>query len=386
MKRVVFHIDMDAFFSSIEELSNPALKGKSVIICGDPYKRSVVSTASYEARKYGVKSGMPVTKARKLCPNGIFIKGDARKYVYTSIQILKTLREFTPFVEPFSVDEAFLEFKDIDFDDAYEIGISIKQRIREVHSLTCSVGIASNKIIAKMASDLKKPDGLTIIRDGEFLKFFSGFDVETLWGIGPKTARRLRAIGIKKIGELSRFPPEYLVKIFGENGRNLWFLANGVDHSPVIPYYIGIEPKSIGHEYTFPEDSSEMNALLSTLLRLVEQSCRRLRKQGYLCDIVMIKIRTSDFKTITRQRKLDFPTNRDELILYTARDLFINNWKNRMIRLLGVSLKGLIQAKNFSSEPIFPLEKRRMVFTSVIDSIRDRFGEDSVKRCASIFK
>ena len=276
MERVVFHIDMDAFFSSIEELSNPSLKGKPVIVCGDPYKRSVVSTASYEARKYGVKSGMPVTLARKLCPNGIFIRGDPKKYVYTSIQILKTLREFTPFVEPFSVDEAFLEFRDIDFEKAYEIGINIKKRIKEVHSLTCSVGIASNKIIAKMASDLNKPDGLTLIKDGEFLKHFSDFDVDNLWGIGPKTASKLRAIGIRKIGELSKLSPDHLVKIFGENGRNLWFVANGVDHSPVIPYYIGIEPKSIGHEYTLPEDSNDLKILLSTLLRLVEQSCLSL--------------------------------------------------------------------------------------------------------------
>lgn len=386
MPRIVFHIDMDAFFSSIEELSNPKLKGKPVIVCGDPYKRSVVSTASYEARRFGIKSGMPVTLARKLCPHGIFIRGDAKKYVYKSIQILKTLREFTPFVEPFSVDEAFLEFEDIDFEDAHDIGNSIKRRIREVHSLTCSIGIASNKIVAKMASDLNKPDGLTIIRDGEFLKFFSDFDVENLWGIGPKTSSKLKSIGIKTIGQLSRFSPDHLVKMFGEYGRNLWFIANGIDQSPVIPYFIGIEPKSIGHEYTLPEDSSDLKTLLSILLRLVEQSCRRLRQQRYLCDTVMVKIKTYDFKTITRQKKLHSPTDRDELIFYTARGLLIDNLSDKMIRLVGVSLKGLIDADGFKTDPIFPSEKRMLIITDLIDSIRDRFGEDSIKRCATIIR
>ena len=199
MPRVIFHIDMDAFFSSIEQLSNPNLRGKPVIVCGDPSSRSVVATASYEARIFGLKSGMPVGRARQLCPHGIFISGTPKKYVYTSVRILGVLRQFTSRVEPFSVDEAFLEFERLSFKDAPGVASKIKRRILREFGLTCSIGIGPNKIVAKMASELNKPDGVTVIEEGKFLDFLGDKDVTALWGIGDKTTVKLKNLGIRKV-------------------------------------------------------------------------------------------------------------------------------------------------------------------------------------------
>ncbi len=384
MKRLIFHIDMDAFFSSIEQLSNPGLKGKPVIVCGDPEGRSVVSTASYEARKFGVKSGMPVVKAKKFCPGGIFIEGNPKKYVYTSIQILNTLREFTSFVEPFSVDEAFLEFLNLDYDKALDLGKSIKNRIKQQYQLTCSIGIGPNKIVAKMASDVEKPDGLTLIKPGEFLKIFGEKDVGDLWGIGPKTKEKLYSLGIRKVKELASIPEDELIRIFGAYGSYLWMTANGIDESPVIPYFVGIDPKSIGHEYTLPRDTSDKRIILSSLLRLCEQVGRRMRKEGYLCDTIMVKIRNSDFKTITRQKKIALPTDLDEIIYKVGKLLFLENFKGEKIRLVGVSAKGLVKKSEFDFDSIFSEANRQKSFVEIIDSIRNRFGEDSIRRCGSI--
>ncbi len=384
MRRVIFHIDMDAFFSSIEQLSNPCLFGKPVIVCGDPDGRSVVSTASYQARKYGIKSGMPVAHAKRLCPHGIYLEGNPQKYVYTSIQILRTLRDFSSLIEPFSVDEAFLEFNDIDFDQASDLAGKIKKRIREIHSLTCSIGIGPNKIVAKMASDVSKPDGLTIIKEGEFLKLFGNKAVGDLWGVGSKTSERLKAIGITTIAQLANTSEKKLVNLFGSYGSYLWMTANGIDESPLIPYYVGIEPKSLGHEYTLPKDSSEKRILLSTLLRLSEQVGRRLRREGYLCDTIVVKIRKSDFTTLTRQKKLATPTDLDEIIFKVAKGLFLNNFRGHRIRLIGVSVRGLIRKTEIDWDGIFPTERRRKDIIGVIDSIRDRFGDDAIRRCGSI--
>jgi DNA polymerase-4 len=384
MERVVLHIDMDAFFSSIEQLSNPTLRGKPVIVCGDPNRRSVVSTASYEARKYGLKSGMPIGQARKLCPHGVFITGNPQKYVYTSVKILGALREFTSLVEPFSVDEAFLEFRGLDWAGSIEVGEKIKRVISDRFGLTCSIGIGPNKIVAKMASGLDKPDGLTVIRSGEFLDFFGNKEVASLWGIGEKSKVKLRNLGISTVRELANFPERTLKKLFGEYGGYLKMTANGIDDSPVIPYFQGIEPKSIGHEYTLPYDTDDKAYLLSTLLRLCEQVGRRMRKNGYIGDTVTVKIRYGDFKTFTRQKKLALHVDRDDILFDTARRLFINNNNGDEIRLLGVSVSGLVKKSEAHTEPLFSEERRHQVCVRAVDSIRDRFGEDSIKRGGSI--
>jgi DNA polymerase-4 len=384
MRGIFFHLDMDAFFSSIEQLSNPSLKGKPVVVCGDPERRSVVSTASYEARKFGLRSGMPVGEARKLCPHGIYIRGDPKKYVYTSVQILNTLREFTSRVEPFSVDEAFLEFHDIGFDSSAGVANAIKHKIRQRFSLTCSIGVGPNKIVAKMASDIGKPDGLTIIKEGEFLGYFAEKEVRTLWGVGEKTSLKLETLGVRTVGDLSSFPEKELVKIFGEYGTYLKMTANGMDDSPLIPYFEGIEPKSIGHEYTLSSDTSSRGYLLSTLLRLSEQVGRRMRKEGYVCDTVTVKIRYKDFKTLTRQHKHDKYIERDDVLFESAKRLFLANYSGDEIRLLGVSASGLIRKDSYRIDPIFSVDRRKDVFVRVVDSIKDRFGEESIRRGGSV--
>jgi DNA polymerase-4 len=380
MERIVFHIDMDAFFSAIEQLSNPGLKGKPVVVCGDPHRRSVVSTASYEARKYGLKSGMPIGQARKLCPHGIYITGNPRKYVYTSIQILKLLKCFSSIVEPFSVDEAFLEFSGLDYSDVARVARRIKARIRERLGLTCSIGIGPNKIVSKLASDYSKPDGLTVIREGEFLDYFGEKEVRTLWGVGEKTQARLNELGIRTVRDLAGFPEKTLESIFGVYGTYLKMTANGIDDSPVVPYYKGTAPKSMGHEYTLSADTSDRRFLLSTLLRLCEQVGRRIRKDGYICYTVTVKIRYKDFRTITRQKKLGKPIERDDILFETAEKLFEDNYNGGRIRLLGVSASGLIKKCEMQIDPIFNHDRKQDVFVQVADSIKDRFGENSITR------
>jgi DNA polymerase-4 len=384
MDKVFLHLDMDAFFSSIEQLSNPNLAGKPVIICGNPDSRSVVSTASYEARKYGLRSGMPVGQARKLCPDGVYVTGNPRKYVYTSVKILGLLREFTSRVEPFSVDEAFMEFEGMEVEDAVQVARNIKQKISERFGLTCSIGIGRNKITAKMASDIDKPDGLTVVEPDEFLGYFGEKDVGVLWGVGEKTTYKLNNFGIMTVRELARVPEKTLRNLFGEYGSYLKMTANGIDESPLIPYFQGVEPKSIGHEHTLSADTSERSSLLSCLLRLSEQVGRRMRKDGYVGDTIAVKIRFGDFKTITRQRKVEKYFDNDKQLFEIARALFIGNYEEREIRLLGVSVSGLAKRALVMMDPIFPEDIRGEDCVKVVDSIRDRFGEDSITRGASI--
>ena len=383
MERVIMHIDMDAFFSAIEQISDPRLMGKPVIVCGDPNSRSVVATASYEARKYGIKSGMPVGKARRLCPEGIYISGNPKKYVYTSVRILGTLREFTSKVEPFSVDEAFLEFEGLG-SKALKVAGEIKQRICDEYGLTCSIGIGPNKIVAKMASDLNKPDGITVVEAGRFLDLFGDKDVTVLWGIGEKTTVKLRNLGIRKVRDLAMFPERTLRNLFGEYGTYLKMTANGMDDSPVVPFYQGVDPKSVGHERTLPLDTDDRKYLLAELLRLCEQVARRMRKDGYLCNTVTIKIRYRNFTTFTRQRKLASWFERDDILYDTAKKLFLKNYNGDEIRLLGVSASGLVKKADLLSDPMFMVDRRQGNCLRAVDSIRDRFGENSIKRGGAI--
>ena len=384
MYRVILHIDMDAFFSQIEELANPRIKGKPVIVCGDPHTRSVVSTASYEARKYGIKSGMAAGLAKKLCPHGIFIGGNPQKYVYTSVQILKLLKGFTSYVEPFSVDEAFLEFKDIDMRKAPEVARDIKRKVKQRFGLTGSIGIGPNKFVAKMASGVQKPDGLTVIREGEFLRVFGDKPVSDLWGVGEKTNAKLRRLGIVRIRDLARYPEKRLKSVFGVYGIDLKSVANGKDDSPVIPYYEGVEPKSMGHEYTLPSDVSDLDRLLATLLRLSEKVARRMRREGYMGDTITVKIRDKDFSTITRQRKIEHPVDMDDVIYKTAKKIFEENHGGLALRLLGVSVSGLVKKHEACSDPMFIGDRKYMEFIRTMDSIRDKFGERSIRRGAGI--
>ncbi|MFZ1946100.1 MAG: DNA polymerase IV [bacterium] len=382
--RIIFHLDMDAFFSAVEVTSNPGLAGKPVVVCGDPYRRSVVSTASYEARKFGLRSGMPVGQARKLCPNGVFVVGNPQKYVYTSIKILQVLKEFSPLVEPFSVDEAFLEFNNLSLGDAVGVAREIKARVKREFNLTCSIGIGLNKYVAKMASGLEKPDGLTVIKPDEFLERFGEKQVGDLWGVGEKTSAKLKSLGVDRVKDLAAFPEKTLTQVFGVYGSYLKMAANGLDNSPLVPYYKGVEPKSVGHEYTLLQDTADRRYLLSTLLRLTEQVGRRMRAGGYLCNTITVKIRFSDFRTVTRQKKLDTYFERDDIIYAVARNLFEVNCGAGKIRLLGVSASGLAKNEEARGEAMFEDDRRHRIFVRVVDSIRDKFGDDSIKRGGSM--
>jgi DNA polymerase-4 len=384
MQRVIFHIDMDAFFSQIEELSNPRLRGKPVIVCGHPHSRSVVSTSSYEARKYGIKSGMPVGQARKLCPHGVFIRGNPKKYVYTSVKILKELKDFTRLVEPFSVDEAFLEFENLRIESASGLAMSIKRRIYDRFGLTGSIGIGPNKFVAKMASGVQKPDGLTVIREGEFLNLFGDKDVSALWGVGDKTRIKLNRLGIITILDLAMYPERKLKSVFGIYGADLKAAANGKDDSPIIPYFQGIEPKSMGHEFTFPHDASDLVYLQSILLRLCEKVARRMRMEGYTGDTISVKIRDNEFNTITRQSKIEHQVDRDDIIYNTAKKLLKDNHKGRSLRLLGVSVSGLVKNTETAEEPMFSMDRKYNRFIRTMDSIRDKYGEGAIIRGAGI--
>ena len=250
MPRLIFHIDMDAFFASVEQRCNPKLRGKPLIICGDPDSRSVVSTASYEAREYGIHSGMPVGKARRLCPHAVFLCGSPGKYIHYSIQILQIYKRFSPIVEPFSIDEAFLDMSGTKWGwrGAEEVACRIKALISSEFDMTASVGIAENKLIAKMASSMEKPDGMTVIPPGGFADHFHQLPVDELWGVGEKTVESLRKIGLRTIEDVANSPRSTLTNLYGVAGEHLYFKANGIDNSKVIPYFEGIEVKSVGHE------------------------------------------------------------------------------------------------------------------------------------------
>ena len=382
MVRTIFHIDMDAFFAAVEVLSNPRLAGKPVIVCGDPDRRSVVSTASYEARAYGVHSGMPVAEARRRCPGGIFLCGNPDKYVFLSVRILSLLKEFTDKVEPFSIDEAFLDLTESLTGRATpaEYGRRIKDRIRERVGLTCSVGVGPNKLVAKMASSLLKPDGLSIVAADRFAELFGPRPVSAIWGVGKKTEAELNRMGIHTVADLAASPEERLVRAFGVEGGRFCFAARGEDDTPVIPYYEGIEAKSVGHEHTLWRDEGDGDRLEAVILRLSDQVARRLRAHHYLARTVTLKIRLADFRTFTRQRVLGVYTDEERTLGNMARDLFRKNWRGEKIRLLGVSASNLIRIQASPQSLLFDEDRKHRDLIRTIDEVKDTFGENALTR------
>lgn len=377
---------MDAFFASVEQVFNPHYKGKPLIVCGDPSRRGVVSTASYEARKYGVKPGMPLQEARYRCPHGIYVEGGPGKYIHVSLQLLEIYKEFTPIVEPSSIDEAFLDLTGTVYEGeaARRGAILIKKKIREEFNLTASIGIAPNKFMAKMASGLEKPDGLVQINSEDYRKIFWKRKVDELWGVGAKTAAALKRLGIDTIGDLARFPVNILRAEFGINGEKLVDMARGEDDSPVIPYYEGVPVKSMGHEHTLREDTDSLEKLERTLLRLSDQVGRRLRQDGYVGDTVTLKLRNAKFVTITRQRKLTGYTDEDKVIFKTARRLLEEHWKGETVRLIGVSVSGLAKRGSSLTESLFKKDEKRRRTLEVIDVLRDKFGENVIVRAGTM--
>ena len=377
--RFIVHIDMDAFFASVEKLDNPDLKDKPVIV-GGLGKRGVVATASYEARRYGVKSAMPILKARKLCPDGIYLPPRFERYREISKKIQQILLSYTPKIEPISLDEAFLDLTETvdSFDLAVAKAAKIQIEIKEKLGLTCSVGVAPNKFLAKLASDMRKPNGFTVIRKEEIEDVLRDLPISRMWGVGRITEKKLNDMGVKTIGELKKIPKSRLKDAFGKQGENLYRLARGIDESPVEPYH---PVKSISQEMTFDEDIKNPEKIKLYIARLSEEVGEALRKKGLRARTVKIKVRFSDFTTITRQLSFDIPTSSTEMIRSLARKLFEEKVAgNKKVRLIGVGVSNLTGKKE-GQLYLFPkAEEKLEKIDYLLDMIRERFGKNSIRR------
>lgn len=380
--RVVVHLDMDAFYAAVEVREDPSLAGKPLVI-GHRGRRGVVSTCSYEARRFGVRSAMPSVVAERLCPAAVWLSGRMALYVEVSHRIREILDRFSPLVEPLSIDEAFLDLTGIarDLADGRRIAAEIKREIRERERLTGSAGVAPNKFLAKVASDLEKPDGLVVIPLEEVPTRLWPLPVERLWGVGPKTAERLHEQGFAKIVDLVNAPPGRLVRILGEgSAEHLLALAHGRDDRAV---QAGHEAKSISEERTYGEDLTRPADVDKALLARSDGVARELRHEGLVARTVHLKVRTGDFETVTRSKTLSEPTDLAEVLLEAARELFRERiaLKGRGVRLLGVGVSGLEpsgagQAGLFSDER---QEKLRSL-AKTADEIRERFGKAALGR------
>ncbi len=334
--RRILHMDMDAFFAAVEQKRNPGLIGKPVVIggSGDPTKRGVVSTASYEARKFGIHSAMPLRTAYKLCPNAIFLPVDYEEYSRVSRIFKQVLRGTTPLLEDVGIDEAFLDISELP-ESSEEIAHLIKLKIREATGLSCSIGIAQNKLLAKIASDMQKPDGLTIITAADIETRIWPMAVRKLWGVGPKTEVHLREMNINTIGELASLPIERLMEEFGNSyGSYLFNASRGIDESPVVTHW---EPKSSSRETTFQFDIGNWQEIARNLAELCREVSKDLKRSGYRGKTITLKIRYGDFKTVTRARTLDQATDSVEEIRKAAFECLGRvELKNRKVRLIGV--------------------------------------------------
>lgn len=387
MERKILHVDMDAFFAAVEQLDNPSYRGKPVIVGGDPHGRGVVSTCSYEARKFGVHSAMPLKEALRRCPNGLFLPVRSSRYEEISQRIMGILREYTPLVEPLSLDEAFLDLTGSEriFGPAETIARTIVDRIASEIGLSASVGLAPNKLLAKIGSDLRKPHGFVVITPENASQFLENLPVGKLWGVGAKTEQILNKMGIRTIGMLGRVAPHRLVEQFGEVGYQLHRLARGLDERPVLAEE---EVKSIGHEITFQTDTNDRDFLAGVLLCLAEQVARRLRQHQVKGRIITVKIRDHNFNTISKRTTLATATDFEEQIYNEAIELFRlaqAQWGNRKIRLLGISVSGFgqqqgVQMGLFDQTEASPNSGELRRLHQALDTLKDRFGEDIITK------
>ncbi len=333
--RRILHIDMDAFFAAVEQKRHPELKGRPVVIGGggDPTQRGVVSTASYEARKFGIHSAMPLMTAYKLCPRAVFLPVDYNEYSRISAIVKNVLRQFTPLVEDVGIDEAFLDISDIE-GSPEEIAGRIKKMILRETGLTCSIGIGPNKLLAKIASDMQKPDGITIITEGDIEARIWPLSARKLWGVGPKTEVHLRDMGINTIGYIARTPLETLIEAFGSSyGRFLYESSHGIDESPLVTHW---EPKSSSRETTFQRDTDNWQVIARNLAELTKEVVADLKRSGYKGRNVTVKVRFSDFKTVTRAKTLPETSESLEEIRRAAFECLGRIEIKKKVRLVGV--------------------------------------------------
>ena len=386
-KKYIAHVDMDAFFASVEQRDNPEFRDRPVVVGADPKKgkgRGVVSTCSYEARKFGIHSGMPISHAYRLCPKAVFTPVNMKKYARVSSEIYKIFYEFTPQIEPISIDEAFL-----DISASYRIFGSVpkktcvllKSRIKEKTALTASVGLAPIKMAAKIASDLEKPDGLVEVTESNLHDFLRPLDISKIWGLGKKTQNILKNMGIKTIGQLADRDIKELIGAFGKNGAHFWSLANGIDERDVETES---ETKSISNETTFSEDTKDTEMIACELMRLSEKVSTRLRVENFKARTITLKIRLEDFDTYTRASTLGSATNFDDIIYGEIKKLYTNfKTRGKKVRLVGVKASSLSSSEFCDTLFHESDDEKRKRVSGAVDIIRERFGYDLIKRARS---
>lgn len=380
--RHILHVDMDAFFASVEQLDRPELRGQPVLVGGRPEERGVVAAASYEAREFGCRSAMPMGAALRRCPNATVVPPRGDRYAEVSAQVFEILEQFTPLVEPLSIDEAFLDVTGSTglFGPTKQIAQEARRRIRAKTQLTASVGVASNKFLAKLASDLNKPDGLVVVPDHGVQAFLDPLPISRLWGVGKATLPRFEELGIHTFGDARRLSEAEFKSRFGEAGQQFYQLIRGIDDRPIVQ---DREAKSIGHEVTFPVDIDDGEHLKSVLLGQTEQVARRLRRHGLLARTVTVKIRTGDFKTITRSRTLDAATDETDALWQTVAALF-DAWAHQRlpaIRLIGTTVSQFSTNTGQQLSLFGQAEHaRHQRIDKAMDDIRDRFGEGAIRR------
>jgi DNA polymerase-4 len=389
LPKTIFHVDMDAFFVSVEELFDPALKGKAVVVGGQREERGVVSAASYEARKFGVHSAMPLRTAAKLCPHAVFVNGHPERYRECSEKVYRVLTSFSPLVEMASIDEAYLDMTGTGrlHGPPLRAAHALHQRIKSDTQLNCSIGIGSSRLIAKVSSAKAKPHGILWVIPGQEATFLAPLDVRDIPGVGKVTEQSLQALGISQVGDLTRFEDAFLQEHFGKWGMALAGKARGEDAGGWFDTDVGADSdaKSISHEHTYNEDTADPERIESTLMRLSEMVGRRLRENQLHARTIQLKLRYKDFTTITRAHSLTAPTQLDTEIFQEARRLFHKNWrKGAQVRLLGVHASSFRNESQQEDLLEGPLRQRWQRALSAADRLRDKFGESSVSMASGL--
>jgi nucleotidyltransferase/DNA polymerase involved in DNA repair len=380
-KKVIVHVDMDAFFAAVEQLVRPELRDKPVIVGADPKGgkgRGVVSTASYEARVYGVHSAMPISRAYRLCPHGIYLYPNGKLYKQYSQQVFDILARFTPLIQVVSIDEAFLDVSGSVhlYGSIRKLGEVIKRQISVETGLIASVGIAPSKSVAKIASDMQKPDGLTIVELEAVQSFLDPLPVTKIWGVGKKTVQTLAKLGIQTVEQLRNYPQNLLEEKFGKMGGHLYRMARGIDEREV---HDRDEIKSVSHETTFDVDQTDPELLISTLLSLVEKVSTRLRKYGLRGRTIQIKLRFEDFSTFTRHKTLSHPTNLTDEIFKISKSLYEQfTDKEKPVRLIGVGVSQLAPEKGMQTSFWDVDNERKMRLEKVMDQLQEKFGNSAL--------
>jgi DNA polymerase-4 len=383
LPKTIFHVDMDAFFVSVEELFDPSLKGKAVVVGGQRGERGVVAAASYEARKFGVHSAMPLRTAEKLCPHAIFVNGHPERYRECSDKVYEILNLFSPLVEMASIDEAYLDMTGTNrlHGPPLKAAHSLHKKIKDITQLNCSIGIGTSRLIAKVSSAKAKPHGVLFVMPGQEAKFLAPLDVRDIPGVGRVTEKNLQALGIHQVGDLAKLDDAYLEEKFGKWGLALAGKSRGFDAGGWFDTEVGAdtEAKSISHEHTYNEDTADAQQLEATLMQLSQMVGRRLRESRFFARTIQLKLRYKDFTTITRAHSLPDATQIDTEIFQQIRILFRKNWKKgSAVRLLGVHVSSFEEATQQGDLLEGNRRERWQQVLTAADKLRDRYGESSV--------